>query len=245
MTIKATTEQLIKWVGLAIFAQFALTSVHHVYGGLIYEGSSRLSMPILFGIEMLITLGLLFWYRRTRSGVALALFSLVTALAYIVQGLLHSLYSHTYKDILFLAGVPAATVQEVFRPPMAGEFVYPPTDLFFEITGVVELITIYLIALFTYGLIRDRQRGYPSLAFPVIPIVVATLGFAALIVGGSLLMAYLVTDRVSVLILSLLMSGLGALVITVTIAVYRRRIGSPPPLTAANRSSDSVNVAQG
>jgi hypothetical protein len=83
------------------------------------------------------------------------------------------------------------------------------------------------------------------LAFLVTPVVVATLGLAALIVGGSLLMAYLVTDRVSVLILSLLLSGLGALVIAVTIAVYRRKISNPPPLTAAKRSSDSVNVAQG
>jgi hypothetical protein len=62
---------------------------------------------------LLITLGLLFLYQRTRSGVTLALFSTVTALIWIVMDLVDSLYAHTIKDILFLVGVPAEIVQTV------------------------------------------------------------------------------------------------------------------------------------
>jgi len=36
---------------------------------------------------------------------------------------------------------------------------YPPDDIFFEITGVLETVTGYFIALFTYRLIRDRQQS--------------------------------------------------------------------------------------
>lgn len=155
MMTTSTHEQLIKRIQLAFIAQAALTSIHHVYGGLVYDSIFRLSMPIIAVLELLIVLGLLFWYRQNRNGIALALFSIVAALVGVVQGLFHTLYGHLYKDILFLAGVTADTVRNFFLPILPNDFIYPPNDIFFEATGVLELATIGLIAIFTYRLIQN------------------------------------------------------------------------------------------
>ena len=157
LTTKTTTEQLIRRVTLAFLAQVTLTSIHHIYGGLIYDSTLRLSQPIFAGIEFLIVLGVLFWYRRTKSGVALTLFSVLMALIGVVQGLFHTLYGHAYKDILFLIGITADMVRNYFLPVIPNDFIYPPNNVFFEATGLLELVTIYLISIYTYRLIRSRQ----------------------------------------------------------------------------------------
>src|SRR5215208_4158244 len=72
----------------------------------------------------------------------------------ILSGLLHGGYAHAYKDILFLVGGPP----ELYYPLNPDEH-YPPDDIFFEITGVLEMVAGYFIALFTYRLIRDRQQS--------------------------------------------------------------------------------------
>ena len=158
LTNKTTTEQLIKSAILAFVAQLTLTSIHHVYGGIVYDSAARMSMPILVVIELLIVLGLLFWYKRTNSGFALTIFSVIMILVGVVQGLFHTLYGHAYKDLLFLIGVPADKVRNFFLPVMPNDFIYPPNDVFFEATGLLELVTIYLIFVFTYRLIRNRQK---------------------------------------------------------------------------------------
>ena len=79
----------------------------------------------------------------------------MAVLAWVVlSGLLHGGYAHAYKDILFLVdGSP-----ELYHPLNPDEH-YPPDDIFFEITGVLEIVTGYYIAFFTYRLIRDRQQS--------------------------------------------------------------------------------------
>jgi len=79
----------------------------------------------------------------------------VAVLAWVVlSGLLHGGYAHAYKDILFLVDGPP----ELYYPLNSDEH-YPPDDIFFEITGVLEMVTAYFIALFTYRLIRGRQQS--------------------------------------------------------------------------------------
>lgn len=159
MISKANTNQLITWLAIIFTAQLSLASIHHVYGGLIYDSAARLSMPILAGMELLIVLGLLFWYRQTKNGSALALVSVFALLIGIVQGLFHTLYGHTYKDLLYLVGVPAERVRYFFLPVLPNDFVYPPNNLFFEVTGVLELVTISMIAILSYRLIRCHKQA--------------------------------------------------------------------------------------
>src|SRR5215211_280334 len=159
--VKPTTRQLIKRTALAILAAYALTTVHHIYGGLVDGAPNRLRVPIFMAIPSLVTLGSLYRYKRTGSGAALATSSTVAVLAWVIlSGLVHGAYSHAYKDILFLVDGPPG-LYYLLNPDEH----YPPDDVFFEITGVLETVTGYFIALFTYRLIRDRQqRGYPPSA---------------------------------------------------------------------------------
>ena len=76
----------------------------------------------------------------------------------VVQGLFHTLYGHVYKDILFLAGVTTDRVRNFFLPVIPNDFIYPPNSFFFEATGILELVTIYFIAVFTYRLFQNRQE---------------------------------------------------------------------------------------
>ena len=117
-----------------------------------------MAQPIIAAIEFLMVLGLLVWYKGTGNRLALTLFSVVIALVGIVQGLFNTLYGHIYKDILFLAGVTSGQVRTFFLPILPNDFIYPPNNIFFEVTGVLELLTIGLIAFFTYRLIRSRNR---------------------------------------------------------------------------------------
>ncbi|HKH37328.1 MAG TPA: hypothetical protein VKA82_09200 [Rubrobacter sp.] len=159
--VNPTTKQLINRTALAILAAYALTTVHHIYGGLVDGAPNRLRVPGIMAIPSLVALGSLRRYKRTGSGAALATSTTVAVLAWVVlSGLLHGGYAHAYKDILFLVdGSP-----KLYYPLNPDEH-YPPDDIFFEITGVLETVTAYFIALFTYRLIRDRQqRGHPASA---------------------------------------------------------------------------------
>lgn len=156
IAVKTTTGQLINRAALAILAAYGLTSIHHIYGGLVDGASNRLFVPIIMAIPSSVALGSLYRYKRTGSGVALATFSSAAVLGWVIlSGLLHGGYAHTYKVILFLVDGPP----ELYYPLNPNEH-YPPDDIFFEITGVLEMVTAYLIALYTFRLIRARQRDH-------------------------------------------------------------------------------------
>jgi hypothetical protein len=159
--VKPTTKQLINRTALLILAAYSLTTIHHIYGGLVDGAPNRLRVPVIMAIPSLVALGSLRRYKRTGSKAALATSTTVAVLAWVVlSGLLHGGYAHAYKDILFLVNGPP----ELYYPLNPDEH-YPPDDIFFEISGVLETVTAYFIAFFTYRLIRDRQqRGHPASA---------------------------------------------------------------------------------
>jgi hypothetical protein len=91
---------------------------------------------------------------------------LLVALVGVVPGLFHTLYGHLYKELLFAAGVPPAAVRNYLFPVLPNDFIYPPNDIFFEATGVLELVTICFIAFLMYRLVKDwrleKQSANPS-----------------------------------------------------------------------------------
>jgi hypothetical protein len=154
-TTRSSTNHLIKRAVLAVSAAYALTFIHHVYGGLVDGDSNRLLVPVIMAVPLLLSLWLLFQYRRTNSGLALTAFSIVALLAWVLLlGLLHGGYAHLYKDILYLTGGSP----QYYYPLNPNEH-YPPDNIFFELTGDLDLVTAYFVALYTFRLIRDRQRG--------------------------------------------------------------------------------------
>lgn len=156
--MNAKTTRLIRMTGIALVAEYAITTVHHVYGGVIYRSRERLFVAPIAVIPLLITLGFLYLYKRTRSGVALTLFSSITTLFWVITiGLFEGGYNHTFKDLLFLAKGPSTTTYKLYRPFLFFEYIYPPNDIFIETTGVLTLVAASFPALFTYRLLRGRH----------------------------------------------------------------------------------------
>ena len=148
---RTTKKQLVTQNALAIAAAYALTTIHHVYGGLVDKAPNRLRVPVIMAVPTLAARVALHRYERTGSKTALVTSATVTSVAWVaLSGLLHGGYAHAYKDVLFLTGGPA----KLYYPLNPSEH-YPPDDLFFEITGVLETATAYLVARSTYRLIRQ------------------------------------------------------------------------------------------
>ena len=140
--ITITDTKLIERAALAIGVAYALTTVHHIYGGLVDSAPNRLRVPIIMAIPSAVAVGSLYRYRRTGSRAALITAGTVGGLAWVfLSGLLHGGYAHAYKDILFLLNGPST----LYYPLNPSEH-YPPDDLFFEITGVLEIVTAFLVA---------------------------------------------------------------------------------------------------
>jgi hypothetical protein len=157
--VNTTTGQLINSAAVSILAPYVLTTIHHIYGGIVDRDLNRLYVPIIAAVPLLVTQGSLYLYKRTRSGAALATFSTMAVLGWVIaSGLLHGGYAHAYKDILFLAGVGKQAAQKLYYPLNPNEH-YPPDDIFFEVTGVLELVTAYFVAVSTLRLIRDSRKG--------------------------------------------------------------------------------------
>jgi hypothetical protein len=157
VAVTTTTRQFINRAALASLAAYAVTSIHHVYGGLFGRAPApnRLRVPIIMAPPLLIMLVSLYRYRRRGSWLALSSFSSVAMLFFVILlGLLHGGYAHAYKDILYLVAGPP----QLYYSLNPDEH-YPPDDIFFEITGVLDMLTGYLVALSTVRLIRDRQQS--------------------------------------------------------------------------------------
>ena len=109
-------------------------------------------------IPSTVALGSLYRYRRTGSRAALITAGAVGGLSWVaLSGVLHGGYAHAYKVTLFLLNGPPT----LYFPLNPSEH-YPPHDLFFEITGVLEIGTALLVASTLYRLIRDRYSSRPA-----------------------------------------------------------------------------------
>jgi hypothetical protein len=158
---KLTTNrnQLVKANALAIVSAYGLTTFHHVYGGLVESAPNRLTVPVIMVVPTVAALVALHRYVRTGSKTALATAATVTSIAWVgLSGLLHGGYAHAYKDVLFLTGGPA----KLYYPLNPSEH-YPPDDLLFEITGVLEVAAAFLVAWSTYRLIAKHGPNSRSI----------------------------------------------------------------------------------
>lgn len=155
--VKPINRRLVNRTAISILAAYALTTAHHIYGGL--DGApNRLRVPFIMAVPSLVALGALRRYKQTGSEPALATAGSVTVLAWgILSGIVHGGYAHAYKDILFLLDGPP----QLYYPLNPDEH-YPPDDAFFEVTGVLETVTGFFVTLFMYRLIRAGRQGENS-----------------------------------------------------------------------------------
>jgi hypothetical protein len=127
-------------------ALMVLTSIHHIYGAVIYHTPWRLHV-LMLSIPVIILTIVLYRVLRQKETINRSfvfwIFFLVTLVPSIgLIGLYEGVYNHMLKNVLFFGGVDRGTLLMLFPAP-AYEM---PNDLLFEITGVLQgLIVIPLI----------------------------------------------------------------------------------------------------
>lgn len=154
MAVNPTAARLVDKTTVAVLASYALTTVHHIYGGIDDGVTSRLWLPVVIAPPTLVALAALRAYKRSGSARALATGSSVIVLTWVlVSGVLHGAYSHVYKSLLYLLGGPA----EAYFVLNPGEH-YPPDDIFFEVTGSLETLTAAASAVLVFRLVQNWRR---------------------------------------------------------------------------------------
>lgn len=154
MTIdRENLKPLINTAMLAILAAYAITTVHHIFGGVADGAENRLAVPgILLPLVVTAVVSLYLLRRDGRAG-ALITFGVVAFLWVLLLGLLHGGYAHLYKDVVFLFGGPAG----LYYPLNPSEH-YPPDNVFFEVTGVLDFVAAAVVAYTASRLISAWRR---------------------------------------------------------------------------------------
>jgi len=127
----------------------SLTSLHHVYGAIIYHTEWRLHVLLLSIPVIVITFYLNRLLNQKGSAYRGYLFWVYWAItllfSVILIGVFEGLYNHLLKNILFWGGASKSGLSKLF-PPGLYEM---PDDAIFEITGVMQgIIGIVLIVHF-------------------------------------------------------------------------------------------------
>ena len=139
-----------------------LTSVHHIYGAIIYHTQWRLHVLLLSVSVIIITLYLNWLLSRNgNSGnrYSFWIYWTITLLVPIILiGLFEGIYNHILKNILFFGGVSKNSMSKLFPPGMYEM----PDDIFFEITGMMQgivavVLTVYFIHL-TKRMTQTKDR---------------------------------------------------------------------------------------
>ncbi len=139
-----------------------LTSVHHVYGSIIYNTPWRAHVLFLSVPVIIITVILDRFIQRTENGSRKYLFwiywIIILLASVLLIGLFEGLYNHVLKNIFFFSGLQEERLGKIFPPGMYEM----PNDIFFEVTGMMQgIIAVLLIMSFiklTSHVIRSKHQ---------------------------------------------------------------------------------------
>lgn len=127
----------------------ALTSVHHIYGAVVYHTPSRLHVLFLSIPVLIATLFLSRQLKNSNNGrdlIAKTHWIIILIFSILLIGIYEGIYNHVLKNIFFCAG-GGGQVMETFFP---GSIYVMPDNFFFELTGIGQgIIAIVLISSFT------------------------------------------------------------------------------------------------
>jgi hypothetical protein len=132
---------------LAACAVLALTSLHHVYGAILYATPWRYHAVHVSGVILLVILGA-YGLGRARSGTSTGraadrvLWSVTWLVPVLLIGGFEGLYNHVAKNALYWGGLPEAWMTPLF-PPATYEM---PNDVLFEITGILQVLPAAIAA---------------------------------------------------------------------------------------------------
>jgi hypothetical protein len=145
----------LKRTGLYSNALMVLTTIHHIYGAVIYSTPWMLHVIFLSAPVLVVTIILEYLLKKYDNRFLFWLYSfviLVPSISFI--GLFEGIYNHILKDIMFYSGFSEETMLAMFPPP-AYEM---PNDFLFEFTGVLQGIVCSVLMVVFYKFIRARRR---------------------------------------------------------------------------------------
>lgn len=143
---------------IAVSTAFTLTTVHHVYGGIVAGSSRRLVIPVVLAPALIAAVGTLLAYQRSGRRPLLTRYAWITGVVFVgLLGAFHGGYAHVYKDLVFLLDAPSR-----FYVALNPDEHFPPDDLFFEVTGVLEVVTAAMVAITTLRLVTGARAGSTS-----------------------------------------------------------------------------------
>ena len=125
-------------VSLYSNALMICTSIHHVYGAVVYNTPWRLhilmvSIPVI--IFTVIVNNLLMKREYPWKNVLLWFYwSIILIFSCVLIGGYEGVYNHGLKNIFFFSGVDKILLDKLFPPPAY----VMPNDLLFEVTGVLQ-----------------------------------------------------------------------------------------------------------
>jgi hypothetical protein len=140
-------------------AVLLLTSVHHAYGAYVYNTPWRYHALLVSVPTALVILGSLTLMRRRSSGLVgvllRGLFVLTTlAIPVLAFGAYEGLYNHVVKNALYFGGASPGLLARLFPPPTYEM----PNDVFFEITGVLQVVPAAMAAWHLYRMWGGNAR---------------------------------------------------------------------------------------
>jgi hypothetical protein len=144
---------------LAAVAAAVTTSVHHVYGAVVYHTPWRYD-AVAVGIGTLAILAAALWSSRAAAGASMrrvawwTFWGLNLSVFVLLLGAFEGLYNHALKDLLYFGGAPLSLLRTLFPAPRYEM----PNDWFFELTGVLQVVVSAELAIQLVQLLAHRPR---------------------------------------------------------------------------------------
>jgi hypothetical protein len=140
-----------------------ITSIHHAYGAYVYDTPWRYHAVFVAGVTAPLIVGALAVLRSRPSGLlrtlAYGVFVLGSlGVSVLMFGLFEGLYNHVVKNVLYFGGASTGLMLRLFPPP-SYEL---PNDVFFEITGILQVVPAALAAWYLYRMVTRRRKGYAA-----------------------------------------------------------------------------------
>ena len=150
--------RLVRNVSLSASLVYVLTIVHHIYGAIAFDTPWRYHAAFLGVAGIAATLLLTKCSTRGGSSVlrqttTAVLAALTLILAVGLVGVFEGAYNHAIKLLLFFGGAAPETMHRLFPPPTYEM----PSDVLFEVTGVLQFVAGLIAARATVALWRGRR----------------------------------------------------------------------------------------
>jgi hypothetical protein len=134
------TRTEVSRVSFYSIAMMTVTSVHHIYGALIYNTPWRLQI-LIASFPMIIFC--VIWNRLAVKEKSNFLVWFLSAMIFIFSiclvGGYEGIYNHLLKNILFFAGLNDSMLLKLFPPPTY----VMPNDFIFELTGCLQALIFF------------------------------------------------------------------------------------------------------